>query len=182
MKVKSYALSDDPMNMTFKALRRARAFFLILVVLFTLMFFFGFATGNTTIMFVSGLGFAASSAQLNFYGIAEVRRELWFIEHRLGLPKVPEELEDVEAYDRWLKEYISSVCSGKRKTTKRSTGVDEETLRLMEERGGSFVRALALLYRTADPFNKERVERCFGEYFEAYRKWARGVENSAILD
>lgn len=38
--------------------------------------------------------------------LAMLRRELWFVEYRLGLPLTQEELEDVDAYDEWLKNYI----------------------------------------------------------------------------
>ena len=49
---------------------------------------------------------------------------------------------------------------------------DEVVIEAMETYGGSFVRALALLYRTADPLNRARVRHSFGDYFEEYRALA----------
>jgi len=46
---------------------------------------------------------------------------------------------------------------------------DEVVIEAMETYGGSFVRALALLYRTADPLNRARVRHSFSDYFEEYR-------------
>ena len=54
--------------------------------------------------------------------------------------------------------------------------IDERTLKMMERYGGSFVKALVQLYRCADPFNKKKLEKCFGEYFEKYKNWPQGVE------
>ena len=49
--------------------------------------------------------------------------------------------------------------------------VEEDVLKKMEIYGGSFVRQLVVLYRLADPKNKLRIERCFAEYFDKYRKF-----------
>jgi len=49
--------------------------------------------------------------------------------------------------------------------------IDEKTLRNMERYGGSFVKALAYLYRHADLANKRKLEKVFKEYFEEYRNW-----------
>lgn len=49
----------------------------------------------------------------------------------------------------------------------------ESTLRLMEQNGGSFVKKLASLYRSADADNSRKLLVVFGEYFEKYdpEKW-----------
>lgn len=47
--------------------------------------------------------------------------------------------------------------------------IDERTLENMERYGGSFVKALAELYRRADPANKKKLKECFREYFEKYK-------------
>jgi len=52
--------------------------------------------------------------------------------------------------------------------------IDEKTLRNMERYGGSFVKALAHLYKCADPFNKKKLEKVFKEYFEEYKNWPPG--------
>ena len=44
--------------------------------------------------------------------IDKLRRELWFIEHRLGLPHEPEELEDIDAYKKWLEEQVKKKIGG----------------------------------------------------------------------
>lgn len=41
---------------------------------------------------------------------------------------------------------------------------------MMEEQGGSFVKALAHLWYMADSTNKPRVRAAFPEYFEQYEK------------
>jgi hypothetical protein len=42
-------------------------------------------------------------------------------------------------------------------------------LLLMDDRGGSFVKALAACYCCADSSNRKALETAFPEYFEKYR-------------
>lgn len=48
--------------------------------------------------------------------------------------------------------------------------VDDRLLIVMRKYGGSFVRNLVALYLSADAKNRRKIENCFGEYFEYYRK------------
>ena len=48
--------------------------------------------------------------------------------------------------------------------------IDEEVLVAMEKYGGSFVKQLARLYRLADAVNKAKLENCFKNYFDEYKK------------
>jgi len=53
----------------------------------------------------------------------------------------------------------------------------DDALHLMEVQGGSFVKALAHLYRMADPVNKSIAREAFSKYFETYE--ARFLEHHA---
>lgn len=48
--------------------------------------------------------------------------------------------------------------------------ITEDTLRNMESMGGSFVKKLASLYRSADVFNKGILHGTFKKYFDEYKK------------
>ena len=42
------------------------------------------------------------------------------------------------------------------------------TIKRMEERGGSFVKQLAVLYRLADPINRKIIRDSFSDYWNRY--------------
>ncbi len=46
------------------------------------------------------------------------------------------------------------------------------TLEAMTKYGGSFVQALAVAYRAADPVNRAKLREAFGEYFAEYARLA----------
>lgn len=46
----------------------------------------------------------------------------------------------------------------------------DNALHIMEEQGGSFVKALAHLYYCADSKNKHTARVAFAEYFDAYEQ------------
>lgn len=47
-----------------------------------------------------------------------------------------------------------------------------EAATLMKEQGGSFVKALAECWFTADHVNKRKLEECFSDYFSRYSRLA----------
>ena len=49
----------------------------------------------------------------------------------------------------------------------------DNALHMMEEFGGSFIKALAHLYYMSDSSNKPRVRAAFPEYFECYEAMYR---------
>ena len=49
--------------------------------------------------------------------------------------------------------------------------IDEKTILKMQVYGGSFVRTLAELYVLADAENRAKLEKCFAEIFEKYRRF-----------
>lgn len=46
----------------------------------------------------------------------------------------------------------------------------DDALHLMEQTGGSFVRALAACYYAADPANKATLRAAFAKYFDEYQR------------
>ena len=56
---------------------------------------------------------------------------------------------------------------------------DIEILRCMEQRGGSFVRALANAAMYADDHNLERLKRAFDCYWSTYREMAKAMKEQA---
>jgi len=48
--------------------------------------------------------------------------------------------------------------------------VDDATLENMDKYGGSFIRALANLYRRADDENRAEIRRTFARYFQTYKR------------
>ena len=53
---------------------------------------------------------------------------------------------------------------------------DLEILRCMEQRGGSFVRALANAAMYADDRNLERLKLAFDDYWSTYREMAKAMK------
>ena len=53
---------------------------------------------------------------------------------------------------------------------------DYAVIDAMAQLGGSFVAALAVAFRRADPINFERLKCAFPEYWEEYRKLAARVD------
>ncbi len=53
---------------------------------------------------------------------------------------------------------------------------DLEILRCMEQRGGSFVRALANAAMYADDRNLERLKLAFDDYWMTYRELAKAMK------
>jgi len=51
--------------------------------------------------------------------------------------------------------------------------VNDRLLMVMNKYGGSFVKNLVALYLSADAKNKRRIENCFGDYFEYYKKFLK---------
>ena len=60
----------------------------------------------------------------------------------------------------------------------RREWMNEETLLAMETHGGSFVRKLAALYRSADAANREILERAFSHYVVQYEEVAVQVQKN----
>jgi pyruvate/2-oxoacid:ferredoxin oxidoreductase beta subunit len=52
------------------------------------------------------------------------------------------------------------------------TDQDIKTIEAMEKYGGSFVKALAVCFRKADPVNFAKLRQTFKKYWEDYRKKA----------
>lgn len=96
----------DPMNEPFKAIRWKLRLWFVAEIFFTAATFWFIKVGNINVAIVSLVGLIMAVSQYHMWSLASTRRELWFVEHRLGLPKVEDELEDVEAYEEWLKEYL----------------------------------------------------------------------------
>lgn len=46
----------------------------------------------------------------------------------------------------------------------------DDALHMMEEQGGSFVKALAHMYYCADSTNKQIARKAFAKYFDAYEQ------------
>lgn len=46
----------------------------------------------------------------------------------------------------------------------------DNALHMMEEIGGSFVKALAHMYCVADPENKQIARKAFAKWFDAYEE------------
>ena len=113
---------SDGMNLSFKELKQAKKRQQIGQVLFGIAAFMVLIAFSlhppapdriarlTWLVYLIGFVFAILFMQLYIMYNAHdteidmLRRELWFIEHRLGLPHDPEELEDIEAYNKWLRE------------------------------------------------------------------------------
>lgn len=57
------------------------------------------------------------------------------------------------------------------------TELDYETVDLMEKYGGSFVKALALACRCADPHNFRKLKSAFPNYFADYHpdNWTKNI-------
>ena len=53
-----------------------------------------------------------------------------------------------------------------------------EVVEKMETYGGSFVKTLARLWMVADPLNRKKLESCFAEYFEEYKKFGGANEKN----
>jgi len=49
--------------------------------------------------------------------------------------------------------------------------IEEEIIYTMLGYGGGFIKNLAKLYISADTSNKQRLERCFKDYFDEYRSF-----------
>lgn len=49
--------------------------------------------------------------------------------------------------------------------------IEAEAIRIMEEYGGSFAKALAKAYICADPDNRERIRKGFPELLDKYKTW-----------
>jgi hypothetical protein len=50
---------------------------------------------------------------------------------------------------------------------------DEQILQAMERYGGSFIQALVVLYRKADPTNQRKLTVAFHDYFVEYDDLAK---------
>lgn len=50
--------------------------------------------------------------------------------------------------------------------------IDDAVLQMMEQYGGSFVKALADCYRKADGVNRGKLQEAFADYFNHYKHFA----------
>ncbi len=63
------------------------------------------------------------------------------------------------------------------------TLLDEKILDKMEQMGGSFVKALSLAARHADPLNFQKIKDNFGEYWDEYKGFVeRAATNTSVYD
>ena len=65
------------------------------------------------------------------------------------------------------------------------TTEDRETVRMMEQYGGSFIKALTRAIYFADINNFEKIKRAFPDEWKKYENWGRlgeGLENVTITE
>lgn len=116
-------MRDDAMNKPFKQLRWMERFFLAWSLIGAVFMFAGMLElppiwpkdAATRWLIIMTLGAIMLLMNLTLYidtKLDALRRELWFIEHRLGLPHDPEELEDIRAYNAWLEKQLKRGVRG----------------------------------------------------------------------